>query len=84
MTLKLPFGTTAAGVAQSIVSEHRLDDRGSTPGRGKKVFLQPVSRPALMPTQPPIQWVPGSFPCGKVRPGRDADHSPSSDEVKNE
>jgi hypothetical protein len=45
-----------------------------------------ASRPALGPTQPPIQWVPGGpFPWGKVRPGRDADHSPpSSAKVKNE
>ena len=36
------------------------------------------------PTQPPIQWVPGVF-AGVKQPGRDADHSPSSDgEVKNE
>jgi hypothetical protein len=49
-------------------------------------LLAPTSRPALGPTQPPIQWVPGGpFPRGKVRPGRDADHSPpSSAEVKNE
>jgi hypothetical protein len=42
-----------------------------------------ASRPALGPTQPPIQWVPGSFP-GVKRPRREADHSsPSSAEVKN-
>jgi hypothetical protein len=46
-------------------------------------LLAPASRPALGPAQPPIQWVPGPFPGGKVRPGRDADHSPSSSaEVK--
>ena len=36
-----------------------------------------LSRPALGPTQPPVQWVQG--PGGKERPGRDADpSSPSS------
>jgi hypothetical protein len=48
--------------------------------------LTSVSRPALRPTQPPAQWVPGvPSPGVKVRPGRDADHSPpSSAEVENE
>ena len=33
------------------------------------------SRPALVPTQPPIQWISGFFP-GVKRPGRDVDHPP--------
>ena len=39
-----------------------------------------LSRPALGPTQPPVQWAP-CFSRGKERPGRDADPSPSSSEV---
>jgi len=36
-----------------------------------------MSRPALGPTQPPIQWVLEDLsPGGKERPKRDADHSP--------
>jgi hypothetical protein len=34
-------------------------DRGSMTGRGKRIFpLTSVSRPAIGPTQPPVQWVP--------------------------
>jgi hypothetical protein len=59
------------------VSDYGLDDRGSIPGRGKGFPLASVSRPALGPTQPPVQWVPGVLSPGvKARPGRDADHSP--------
>jgi hypothetical protein len=39
--------------------------------------LASVSRPHLGPNQPPAQWVPGGpFPRAKVRPRRNADHSP--------
>jgi hypothetical protein len=48
-------------------------------------LLTSESRPALRPTQPPVQWEPGSFPRGKARPGRGDDHSHlSSAEVRNE
>jgi hypothetical protein len=42
------------------------------------------SRPALGPTQRPIQWIPRALSLGVKRPGREADHSlPLSAEVKN-
>jgi hypothetical protein len=55
-------------VAQTVVSDYRLDDRGSNLSRGKGlILLISVSRPALRPMQPPAQWVPeGHFPCGKA------------------
>jgi hypothetical protein len=79
-------------VAQSVVYSvwlrgGRPADRSSISGRGERIFpLSSVSIPALGPTQPPVQWVPGGpFPSAKARPGRDADHSPpSSAEVENE
>ena len=39
-----------------------------------------LSRPAVGPTQPPVQWVPGLSRV-KERPGRDADHSAPSSAV---
>jgi hypothetical protein len=47
-------------------------------------LLATGSRPALEPTQPPIQWVPGALSPGVKRPGREADHKRScSAEIKN-
>jgi hypothetical protein len=46
-------------------------------------FLTGVSKTALGPTEPPIQWVLGALSLGIKRPGREADHSPASNaEVK--
>jgi hypothetical protein len=47
-------------------------------------FFTTVSRTALGPTQPPIQWVLEVLSLGVKRPEREADHSPpSSAEVNN-
>jgi hypothetical protein len=69
---------------------HKTEETGVLrfdPRQRQRIFpLASVSRPALGPTQPPVQWVTGVLlPGGKARPGRDAGHSPpSSAEVKNE
>jgi len=47
------------------------------------VVFDIVSRPALDPTQSPIQWVPGDFSLGVKRLGREADHLPPSEPSKN-
>jgi hypothetical protein len=61
------------GSSGSIVSDYGLDDRDSIPDR------------ADFSSGPCVQTGSGPFPGGKVRPGRDADHSPpSSAEVKYE
>jgi hypothetical protein len=69
---------------RSIALGYRLDDRRFDSQRGLGIFLFSTAfRPALGPTQPPIQWVPGALSLGVKRPGSVADHSlPSSAEVK--
>jgi hypothetical protein len=57
----------------------------SIPGRSKRFFLySTVSRPALEPTQPPVQWVLQALVPKIKQPGREADHSPPpAAEIKN-
>jgi hypothetical protein len=83
------FNDTLSTVARSLGSSigvaigYELDGRSSIAGRCERLVSAP-NRPALEPTQPPIQRELAALSPGVKRPGREADQSPpSSAEVKN-
>jgi hypothetical protein len=50
-----------------MATSYGLDRSGLEPRqRLENLFSPKLSRPALEPTQPSIQWVPSFFPMGKV------------------
>jgi len=69
------------GSSVGIATDYGLDDPGIE-SRWDRDFPH-LSRPAVVPTQPPVQWVPG-LSRGKERPGRDADPSPPSSTICHE
>jgi hypothetical protein len=63
-----------AGVVQSVqcpAADWTTGRSRFDPRQGQRIFsLTSVSRPALGPIQPPVQWVPGGpFPEGKSSAG---------------
>jgi hypothetical protein len=62
-----------------IATAYVLDGRGSNPGGGMIFLFSTACPPAVRPTQPPTQWVPGDLFPGLKRLGREVYHSrPSS------
>jgi hypothetical protein len=66
------------GSSVGIVTPYGFDGQGLNPGRDKIYLFSTASRPAVGPTQPPIQWVLGEISSGVKRQEREADHSPPS------
>jgi hypothetical protein len=64
-----------AGIAESVQRRATgLMAVGSSPGRVKNFLFSTSSRPALGPSQPHVQCVPGALSLGVNRPGREAEH----------
>jgi hypothetical protein len=71
-------------VGAGIATAYGLDDRGVEVRVmvGSRIFST-SSKPALGPTKPPIQCLPGALSPGVKQPGCEANHShPTSAEVK--
>jgi hypothetical protein len=71
LTLEILYEECGAGVTQSVqclAADWTTGRSRFNPRQGQRIFpLTSVSRPALGPTQPPVQWVPGVSSSGLKR-----------------
>jgi hypothetical protein len=80
---KITDASTTPREPGGITTGYGLDDRGvgvQVPV-GSKIFFT-SSEPAVRPTQSLVQWVPVALSPEIKRQRREADHSPTSTEVK--
>jgi hypothetical protein len=75
---------SGARIACGVALGYGLDDWEFVYQHGLEIFLfTTMSKPALGPTQPPLQWAPRALSLVVKQPGHESDHSPpSSSEVK--
>jgi hypothetical protein len=69
MLFILHISHLGAGIVQSVkrlATGWKTAGRSSSLRRVKNIIFATSSRPALGPTQPPNQWVPGISPGGKT------------------
>jgi hypothetical protein len=64
-----------------LLRAERPRGRSSSPGRLKNFLFSTSSRPALRPTQPPIQCVPEALSLRVKWPGPEAEHLPPTSAV---
>jgi hypothetical protein len=68
-----PFTNFNGGVAQSVyclATDWTTERYGLDLWQGQRIFpLASVSRPALGPIQPPVQWVPEVLSSGEITAG---------------
>jgi hypothetical protein len=80
LVLLKPYTQRSHHSKQTTVSTNEI----RFPKEAGTFLLSTTPRPALGPTQPPIQWLPSGLSVGIKRTGREAGHSlPSRAEVKN-
>jgi hypothetical protein len=72
-------GDRGISVGTATATGWSVGSLGFDSRQGQKIFpFSAASRPALGPTQPPIQWATGTFCPVLKQPRREDDHSPPS------